>query len=138
MIQFKRNLTDIDTSKNLEFLSTKSIGTTSVRAQSAFCTRLSTQTPNSLRSSKNTETKDYIPQLSPVLNRLQRLESLIQAQKFKRVRTIKERATDPGELRQEYANLMERYKKIKGKCLMTPCKIPRSGLHIFPLGNHNY
>ena len=48
------------------------------------------------------------------------------------MRNIRLQIINPEILKREYSNLIGRYKKIKGKCLMTPCRIPRSGLHIFP------
>ena len=45
---------------------------------------------------------------------------------------MKTKIDDPQILKQEYLDLISRYKKIKGKCMMTPCRIPRSGLEILP------
>jgi hypothetical protein len=85
----------------------------------------------SLKISENIKLDEYIGEFSLVLHNLHKMQTLVQAHEFEKLRSIKLKIKDHDALKKEYNHLISRYRKVKGKFLMTPCKIPRSGLNIF-------
>lgn len=70
-------------------------------------------------------------QVSPLLKNLKKREVLVQCENLQKARNLKSKMTDPTQLQKEYNQIIERYKNVKIRFTMRPCKIPRSGIEIY-------
>lgn len=73
-------------------------------------------------------------QFSPLLKNLKKREVLVQCENIQKARNLKAKLIDPNQLQKEYNKIIERYKNVKIRYTMRPCKIPRSGIDIYNEG----
>jgi len=70
-------------------------------------------------------------QVSPLLKNLKKREVLVQCDNLQKARNLKSQMADPTQLQKEYNQIIQRYKNVKARYTMRPCKIPRSGIEIY-------
>lgn len=115
---FQSSASDFSNENSIPFASFQSTSRSKVLNQS--------RSPSSCSNSTKISNSSF----NSLLKNLKKREVLVQSDNIQGARDLKEKLIDPKQLQKEYEDLVERYKSVKYRNSMRPCKIPRSGIDI--------